>query len=485
MIRHTPPPSSSSGSPLTRASLSPSSSSICSLDTSSSILSFLSNPSRSPSPLAFPSSTSGYGSYPFRHHISLVSDSTSTRANASDVVHTGTGGQIAASPAGSYGSYRGTNTTSSLDDGSGSGWASGVSSGVMGSESSRVSERLSERSRVTGMVESRGYGAQYGVEDESRGDLPVQRRREGVSGQGEGGHGQGRGASHAHSTSVSTVTGSPPQPREGSSGAPMGGVFPVSGFGSDSGYQAQPGYSVQPSHPHYRFAQQRTQAPAHMQPSQGRYQYDVPSAPHATPASGPANPHGRSEFQAQSQQMAEPQGQVRTAVPGTRAPPLRTSTKRPRAPKRPRSDPSAGFVITPSRGNLVESDDESDDDEIVEWVPGLDDSGGPSGTFGSGPSGNAGTGEVGGTGRGTVQAAPGLPGGRKCVFHLSRCLFPPVLKHDVMLTSVLSFWFFSFIHSANVCTAPLIIPTALRLRRTTCSSLFVVIKHARLGRIFR
>lgn len=412
MTRHTPPPpSSSSGSPLMRAS----SSSVCSLDTSSSILSFLSSPSRSPSPLAFPSSTSGYSSCPLRHHASLTPDSTSTRANTSDVVHTGTGGHIAASPAGSYGSYRGTNTTSSLDDGSGSGWASGVSSGMMGSESSRLSERLSESSRVTGMVKSHGYGAQYTVEDEPRGALPVQRRREGVSGQGEGRQGQVRGAIHAHSTSVSTITGSPPQPREGSSGAPMGGVFPVSGFNSDSSYQAQPGYSVQPSHPHYGFAQQHAQALAHTQPSQGRYQYDAPTAPHAMPASGSANPHGRSEFQVQPQQMTEPQGQVRTTLPGTRAPPVRTSTKRPRAPKRPRSDPSAGIVITPSRGNLVESDDDSDDDEIVEWVPGLDDGGAPSGTFGFGSSGSAGTGEVGGTGRGTVQTAPGLPGGRKCV----------------------------------------------------------------------
>ena len=426
MTRHTPP--SPSGSLLALDSLSPSSSSTRTLDSSSPTFSFLSGRSRSPSLFALPCPTSGYGCYPSHHHTSLTSGSTPARTNTSDVVYTGTGGHSAVSPAGSYGSYRGTNTTSSLDEGSGSGRASGVSSGMMGSQSSRVSEMLSETSRVMGVTESRGNGAQrYTVEDESRGD-------EGTSGRGEGtdehGHGRGQGAGHAHSTSLSTVTGSPPRPRGGSSGVAIRGVFSGSGFSSGSSYQAQPGYSVQPSHPPYGFTQQhaqpQAQALAHMRASQEQYQYEAVSASHATPPSGFTNLHGRSEFQVQSQPVAEPQGQARTTVPATRAPPVRTSTKRPRAPKRPRPHTSAGPGIGPSRGNLPESDDDSDDDEITEWVPGLDDSGGPSGSLGFGFSGSAGTGELGGSGGGTVQAAPALPGGRKCVSLLFRCPLSPL-----------------------------------------------------------
>lgn len=319
---------------------------------------------------------------------------------------------------------------------------------MMGSESSRVSEMLPETSRVMGIMESRGNGAQYVVEDESRGDLPLQdRMREGTD---EHGLGQGRGAGHAHSTSLSTVTGSPPQSRGGSSGVPMRGAFPGSGSGSGSSYQAQPGYSVQPSHPHFGFSQQHAQPQAqsltHMRASQRQYQYGAGSASHVPPPSGFADPHGRSDFQAQSQPVAEPQGQARTAVPATRAPPVRTSTKRPRAPKRPRPDTSTGLGLGPSRGNLLDSDDDSDDDEITEWVPGLDDSGGPSGSLGLGFSGNAGTGELGGTGGGTVQAAPGLPGGRKCVALLSHPPFPPVVEYDVMLMNVLPLVFFFPLH---------------------------------------
>ncbi|KAF8554879.1 hypothetical protein OG21DRAFT_1484329 [Imleria badia] len=361
-----------------------------------------------------PASDTGYGSYPSypSHHLtSRISDSSSARANTSGVVYTGAGGHSALSPAGSYGSYRGTNTTSSLDEASGSGRASGASSGLIGSGSSQVSEMLSNTSRTMGMMESRGYGSQYPVEDESRSALPVQERREGVSGQGGGSdghlHGQGRG--HAHSTSSSTVTASPPHLRRGSSGVPMAGVFPRSDFGSGS---AQPGYSAQPSHPHYGLARQQpqphAQALAHMRASQGQYPEAI-SASHTTPASGIANPLGRSEFQAQTQRMAEPQGQARTAVPATHAPAVRTSTKRTRAPKRPRPAAAVGIGTGASRGNVVESDDDSDDDEIIEWVPGLDDGGGP------GFGGGAGAGEPGGTGGGTAQAAPGLPGGRKCV----------------------------------------------------------------------
>lgn len=214
---------------------------------------------------------------------------------------------------------------------------------------------------------------------------------------------------------MSTVTGSPPQPRGGSSGAtmPVDGVFPGSGFGPGSGYQAQTGYSVQPSHPHYGLAQQHVQPPAqalaHMAVlSQGQYQYEAVSALRPVPASGFANPQGRSEFQVQPKPAVV---QPRTAVPVNRAPPVRTSTKRTRAPKRLRP---AGYTgIGPSQGNLIESEDDSDDDEVIEWVP---DWGG-----GSGAIGGAGTAEVGGSG-GTIQVAPG-PGGRKCVSLLFRCRF--------------------------------------------------------------
>ena len=274
------------------------------------------------------------------------------------------------------------------------------------------------------MVESRGYGTQYAVEEESRGDLPMQeRRQERVPGQGEGidehERALGRGASHAHSTSLSTITGSPPQPR-GSSGVPTGGVFPGSSFGPGSGYQVQAGYS----RVHYGSTQQHTQPPAqvlaHMRaPSQGQYQYETLSALHAAPASGFANPQGRSEFQPQPRQVAELQGQARTAASATRAP-MRTSTKRPRPPKRPRQAPYAGIGIGTSRSHLVESDDDSDDDEVNEWVP---DWGG-----GRGAGGSAGSSEVGGAGGGTAQAAPGLPGGRKCVSLLFR--YPFLLHCD-------------------------------------------------------
>ncbi|KAN0073630.1 hypothetical protein V8E55_012237 [Tylopilus felleus] len=426
MTRHPPSPSTS---PLSRDSPSPSSST-CTLNTSSSTLSLPSTPSCFPSMSMVSSSTSGHGSYPSRHHISLTSSSVPARANTDDVLHTGAGAYSAVSPAGSYGSYRGTNT-SSLDEGSASGRASGVSSGMMVSESSRVSKMPSKTSRVMGMTES--HGTQRAVEDESNGNLPMQEGREGTSSHGqvidEHGDGKGRGAGHAHSTSLSTVTASSPQRRGESSGIPMDGVFPSSVLGSSPSYQVQPSYSTQTSHPHHGFAQHaqtQAQALAHVRASQGHYQY-------APPASGFAHHRSHPEFLAQSQRAAEPQGQARTVVTATRVPPLRASTKRPRAPKRPRPDASAGIGIGPSRGNLGESDDDSDDDEIIEWVPGLDDGGGPSGNFNFGSSGSTRTGEHRGTGGGTIQATPGLPGGRKCVSLLF--LFPPFpVEHDVMLT---------------------------------------------------
>ena len=432
MTRHTPSPSSP-GSPL--APDSPSSVSTCTLDTSSSTLSFLSTPSHSPFLSAFPSSTSGYGpypSYPPLHSTSLISDSATTRANKSGVTHAGAGTYGALSPAGSYGSYRG---TSSLDEGSGSGQASGASSGITGSESSHASEMLSSTSRAIGMIESSEYGAQYPIEDESRGVLLAQEeRRDRVSGRGRGtdahGYGQGRGRGHAHSTSSSTVTASSSHLRRGSSGAPMAGVFPRSDFELGPGYQVQPGYSAQPSHPHY------AQALAQLRASQGQHQ-EATSASHA---SG----FGRSVLQAQPQRITEPQGQTRAGIPAAaRAPTARTSTKRTRAPKRPRPDTSAGVGTGPSRGNVLESDDESDDDEIVEWVPGSDDGGGPSGNYNMGFGRSTGTGEPGGIGRGTAQAAPGLPGARKCVSLLFFWSFLlPAVAYDVMLTG--SFFFPSF-----------------------------------------
>ncbi|KAF8435319.1 hypothetical protein L210DRAFT_2522885 [Boletus edulis BED1] len=412
MNQHTP--FSSSGSPLSRNS--PSSWSTCSLDTSSSTLSFLSTPSRTPSLSAFPSPTSGCGHLSY-HHSFLTS--TAPRADTSDVVHPGTGALSAVSPAGSYGSYRGTNTTSSssLDEGGGSGAASGISSGMMGSGSSQGSDALSMASRAMGMMGSRRYGA---LEDESRADFTDQEgRRDRISGQEEGidehGHRQRRGTTHAHSTSLSTVTGSPPQPGGGS--LSMGSMFP------GSGHEAQLGHSVQSSYPHHGFVQQhaqpQAQALARMRASQGQYQYETVSASHTTPAPGFTNPHNRSEFQPQSQRMVEPQGQVPAAAPITRAPPVRTSTKRPRAPKRPRPDSS---TIGSSRSHLVESDDDSDDEEIIEWVPGLDDGGGPSNDLSFGFSGSGGT-SAPGAGGGSVQALPGLPGGRRWVSLYFAALF--------------------------------------------------------------
>ncbi|KAH0835501.1 hypothetical protein J3R83DRAFT_9175 [Lanmaoa asiatica] len=346
---------------------------------------------------------------------------------------------------------------------------------MVGSGSSRASEMLSETSHLMGMVESRGYGARYAVEDESRGDLPMQeRRRERVPGHGkrtdEHEHGRGQGASHAHSTSLSTVTGSPPQPRGGSSDVPMGGQFPGPGSGSGPGYQAQTAYSVQPSHPHYGFAQQHTLPPTQVLthihvPSQGQYQHEAVSALHATPASGFAKPLVRTEYQAQPQ-AGVAQAQARTTVPATRAPPGRTSTKRPRAPKRPRPATSTGIGLGALRGNMVDSDDDSDDDEVIEWVPGLDDGSGASASFRFGFSGSAGTGELRGAGgSGSVQAAPGLPGGRKCVPILFRYLFypPPVVKYADGSSIRVFLLFRSSSFFSNVCTVSLIIPTALQL----------------------
>lgn len=282
---------------------------------------------------------------------------------------------------------------------------------------------LSETSELIRTSTSRVYGTQHAVEEESRGELLVQeRRQEWVPRQGEGTgeyeRGQRRGASHAHSTSLSTVTGPPPQPRGGSSGVPMDGVFQDSGFGPRSGYQVQTGYTVQPSHPRYESAQQHAQPPAqvhvHMRPpSQEQYQYKAVSALHATPGPGF---QGRSEFQARPQPVVELQGQVRTTVPTNRVPPARTSTKRPRAPKRPRPATYTGIGIGASRGNLAESDDDSDDDEVIEWVPDW------AGGAGASTSMSAGAGELGGTGGGAVHVTP-APGGRKCVFLLFHCRF--------------------------------------------------------------
>ena len=71
--------------------------------------------------------------------------------------------------------------------------------------------------------------------------------------------------------------------------------------------------------------------------------------------------------------------------------------------------------IGPSGAN-VGSDSDSDDDDI-EWIPGSDDGGGASG---AGVNRSAGMSELGGTGGRLGQAAPVLPGGRKCVSVLFR-----------------------------------------------------------------
>ena len=381
------------------------------------------------------------------------------------LTHAGAGAYSAVSPAGSYGSYHRTNTASSLEDGSGSGRASGVSSGMMGSDSSRVSEFLSETSRVVGVIESGGYGTQYAVEDGSRGDLLVREgHRERVPGRGEAiddhGQMQARGAGHAHSTSLSTVTGSPPQPQGGPSAVPIGAAFAGSGFGSGSGHQVQPGYSVQPSDTHYRLP---PQVLGNIRTPKGQYHHETAPASHATAPSAFANLQSSSGHQMPSQRMGQPQGQGRTALHPTRAGPTRTSTKRPRAPKRPRSDLTTGPGIGPSRGNLVESDDDSEDDEVIEWVPGLGDSG-TSGNPSYGFGGNAGTDELAGAGGATVQAVSGLPGGRKCVSILSRCpILSPLMEYVVKLTGP-----FSFSPPSIYYALLFVIFHHLRPQRTTC-----------------
>jgi hypothetical protein len=107
----------------------------------------------------------------------------------------------------------GTNTGSSLNDGSGCNQASRVSPGMMGSESSGA----------PGAMDLRGFGSQFAVEDPSRGDLSLQERCEERTDEHEQGQRQGTG--HAHSASISTVTGSAVIPREGSLGVPVGEVF--------------------------------------------------------------------------------------------------------------------------------------------------------------------------------------------------------------------------------------------------------------------
>lgn len=434
MIRRSSP----TGSLPARDLHSPSSSSTCTLHTASSTLSFCSTPSRSPSPSVFPSSPVGYESYPSYHPTSIIS--TSTTANINDLVHIGPVPHSAVSPAGSSGSYQGTNAISS-HEGSASGCASGVSSGMMGSDSSLVSEISQTRSQ--------GYRAQRPAEDETSGNLPFlggSLRR--VPGQEEEmrEHTLGRSVSHAHSTSLSTVTGSPSHPREGLSDVPMGSVFPGSGFGSGLSHQAQTSYSVQPLQPQYGFPQHvQSQAPVlapTRSPSQQQYQYGPVSALH--PASGFASHQGRAFNRAQPPPVAEPRGQARTVVPIAGIPPVRASTKRPRAPKRPRPDPSAIGIevgIGPSRSNLEGSDTDSDDDE-VEWIPGP---GGGSSAGGSGVDRNAGTG-----GRAGL-AAPGLPGGRKCVSLLSLLptthsfsYFFPLTKYDADADDCFHLLFLSF-----------------------------------------
>lgn len=300
----------------------------------------------------------------------------------------------------------------SLEEGSGSGNASGASSGMMERESSRLSE-ISETA-------SRGYGTQY-LASESTADIPLQERnQERVPGQAEAAreheHAYARGVGHAYSSSLSTVTGSPPHPRGGSSDVQMGGVFPSPAFGSGSSYPAQTNYSVHQTPPHYGSAQQHVQpqVPALVHTrisSQEPYQYGPVSALY--PTSGFTSPQGRSNNQAQPRPMVEPQGQARVVAPTSRAPPVRTSTKRPRAPKRLRQDPSMGIGHA---SNMAGSDSDSDEDEI-EWIPGSDDGGGASG---AGVNQNARMGELGGTGGRSGQAAPGPTGGRKCVSVLFR-----------------------------------------------------------------
>ncbi|KAG9308027.1 hypothetical protein JVU11DRAFT_12679 [Chiua virens] len=350
---------------------------------------------------------SASGPYQQRHghsspHSSLSRFTPPTHPNtpASDP---GPGGHSAASPAGSYGSHPGTNT-SSVDDGSGSGWTSGISSGMVGSESSRVGR----------MTESGSLGARYPAEVGSGGNLPAQQRnlvqapRQSVM-VGERSAGQARSASHAHSTSLSTVIGSPP----GESSSPVG-VFPRTDSGRSASYHTHTSFGVQLLDGYAQQHQQpHPQALAHLHvPSQEQYQYETPSTLYATPASAITNTQVQSNNQSMLHPVATPQRQGQTAVPAARAPLVRTSTKRPRPPKRARQHTS----IPPSRSNPVGSDSESDDDDI-EWIPGPDDGGGTS----------AGINEPGGTG-GAGQVVP--PGGRKigacsyCKRLKMKCDFP-------------------------------------------------------------
>ena len=353
--------------------------------------------------------------------------STSTRANVNGLVSIGAGGYNAVSPAGSSASYQGTHTMSSLDE-SGSGRASGLSSGMMISETSETG--------------SRGYGAQHPGGGDLRDNPNLQGGNgERMPGQHERGHGhehaQGRVVGHAPSTSLSTVAASPPHPQVGSLGVPTGGAFP------GSGYQAQTSYSVQPTQPLLGAAKQveQPQAPVlanmPMLP-QEQYRYGSASVLHS--ASEFASHQGRSHSQLHS--VIEPQEQRRTVQPDSRAPPVRNSSKRARAPKRLRPDPSVG--IGPSRNNLVGSDTDSDDDE-VEWIPGFDD-GGATGGIG----GNKNAGIVEPVGR-SGQAAPSLPSGRKYVFFyfVASPFFP--LKREVNADDCgpLDFLFPDFIFSSN------------------------------------
>lgn len=94
--------------------------------------------------------------------------------------------------------------------------------------------------------------------------------------------------------------------------------------------------------------------------------------------------------------------------------------------------------IGPSGAN-VGSDSDSDDDDI-EWIPGSDDGGGASG---AGVNRSAGMSELGGTGGRLGQAAPVLPGGRKCVSVLFRHPLPSFsLKYEIDADDCASIFFF-------------------------------------------